>query len=163
MLETSKTLNTKKNIIFYNKVKNITMNNQQNISIIYNIFRGIFRDYTWRIIQKKWLKYSPTICIYINLIKSNLIYLINNNKKFINIKLKRIIKKNFTINHKNLKNNEINKLNPMWITGFTDAEGCFSIIIEIKDPLKWKVRSSFEINLHKRDIDILYKIKSFLV
>ena len=49
----------------------------------------------------------------------------------------------------------------MWLTGFTDAEGCFSIIIEIKSPLKWKVRMSFEINLHEKDIDILYKIKSF--
>jgi hypothetical protein len=49
----------------------------------------------------------------------------------------------------------------MWVTGFTGAEGCFSIIIEITDPLKWKVRSSFEINLHTEDADILYKIQSF--
>lgn len=54
-----------------------------------------------------------------------------------------------------------NKLNPMWVTGFTDAEGCFSIIIEITDPLKWKVRSSFEINLHIKDTDILHKIQCF--
>lgn len=37
-------------------------------------------------------------------------------------------------------------LHPQWITGFTDAEGCFSIIIEITKLLKWKVRTSFEIN-----------------
>lgn len=49
----------------------------------------------------------------------------------------------------------------MWITGFTDSEGCFSIIIEITNPLKWKVRSSFEINLHTEDTEILYKIQSF--
>jgi hypothetical protein len=52
-------------------------------------------------------------------------------------------------------------LPPMWLTGFSDAEGCFSIIIEVMSPLKWKVRSSFEINLHDRDLDILYKIQSF--
>jgi hypothetical protein len=49
----------------------------------------------------------------------------------------------------------------MWVTGFVDAEGCFSIIIEISEPLKWKVRTSFEINLHVKDADILYKIQSF--
>ena len=57
--------------------------------------------------------------------------------------------------------NETNKINPMWLTGFTDAEGCFSIIIEIKSSLKWRVRTSFEINLHEKDINILRKIKSF--
>ena len=35
------------------------------------------------------------------------------------------------------------KLNPMWITGFTDAEGCFSVIIEVTESLKCKVRVSF--------------------
>ena len=39
--------------------------------------------------------------------------------------------------------------------------GCFSIIIVISEPFKWKVRTSFEINLHEKDADILYKIKSF--
>jgi hypothetical protein len=47
------------------------------------------------------------------------------------------------------------------VTGFWDAEGCFSIIIVISEPFKWKVRTSFEINLHEKDADILYKIKSF--
>jgi hypothetical protein len=28
------------------------------------------------------------------------------------------------------------KIDPMWVTGFVDAEGCFSIIIEISEPLK---------------------------
>ena len=45
------------------------------------------------------------------------------------------------------------------MSGFVDAEGCFSVIIEISKTKK--VRVSFEINLHERDIDILYKIKEF--
>ena len=53
------------------------------------------------------------------------------------------------------------KINPYWITGFVDAEGCFSVIIEISNITKWKVRASFEINLHIKDVDILHKIKSF--
>jgi len=52
-------------------------------------------------------------------------------------------------------------LHPQWITGFTDAEGCFSVIVEITEPLKWKVRTSFEINLHLKDVKILDQIKSF--
>ena len=43
----------------------------------------------------------------------------------------------------NTSNTEGSKLNPMWVTGFSDAEGCFSVIIEILEPLKWRVRVSF--------------------
>lgn len=52
-------------------------------------------------------------------------------------------------------------LHPQWITGFTDAEGCFSVIVEITESLKWKVRTSFEINLHLKDVNVLYRINSF--
>jgi len=61
---------------------------------------------------------------------------------------------------------EVNKekivlLNPYWVTGFCDAEACFSIIIPIYSEDKWKVRASFEINIHIKDINILYDIKHF--
>lgn len=63
------------------------------------------------------------------------------------------LKRKLSINHLE------NKLDPNWVTGFVEAECCFSVIIEISDILKRKVRISFEINLHEKDI--LYKIKSF--
>ena len=55
----------------------------------------------------------------------------------------------------------------MWITGFTEAEGCFSIIVIMKSILKIKIRLSFEINLHSKDVDILLqtnkiKLKKFI-
>lgn len=53
------------------------------------------------------------------------------------------------------------KLDPQWITGFVDAEGCFSIILEMKTLSQWKVRASFEINLHSIDKEILYQIKEY--
>ena len=53
------------------------------------------------------------------------------------------------------------KLDPNWVTGFVDAEGCFLVMIEISKDLKKKVKISFEINLHKKDSEILYKIQSF--
>jgi hypothetical protein len=55
-----------------------------------------------------------------------------------------------------------NKLDPNWITGFCDAEGCFTVIISKRgDNLKWRVTVSFEINLHTKDIEILNKIKKY--
>lgn len=52
-------------------------------------------------------------------------------------------------------------LDPWWVTGFSDAEGCFSVIVEILGPSKWRVRVSFEINLHEKDENILKQIQSF--
>jgi hypothetical protein len=53
-------------------------------------------------------------------------------------------------------------LNPLWVIGFTDAEGCFTVIISKLPSQKYKVTASFEINLHTKDLSILYKIQSFL-
>ena len=52
-------------------------------------------------------------------------------------------------------------LNPLWVTGFTDAEGCFSVILTKRPNLKWRIMVSFEINLHLKDISILYSIRDF--
>lgn len=60
-----------------------------------------------------------------------------------------------------VNNNTTYTLHPQWITGFTDAEGCFSVIIRITELSKWKVQTSFEINLHVKDVNILHHIKSF--
>ena len=53
------------------------------------------------------------------------------------------------------------KLNPWFITGFADAEGCFLISV-VKDPKRrqgWHVRGFFEIGLHLKDVKILNAIK----
>lgn len=52
-------------------------------------------------------------------------------------------------------------LNPLWVIGFTDAEGCFTVIISQLPSQKHKITASFEINLHVKDSSILYKIQSF--
>ena len=69
---------------------------------------------------------------------------------------------------------ERNVLNPlvhlrndkqMWfLTGFTDAEGCFSIGIrpDAKLKIKWRVLPVFIIKLHKKDLSILEDIKNTL-
>ncbi len=165
MLGTSNALNTCKSKNF----KDIAMSNQQETEISPNVLRllnlnpfiwkyldllGLLRDYTRRIIHIGWLRYSPIFCVRINFGLS----------KLINVSLNKLLKRDFSRLAPNYNNGYITngvKLDPMWVTGFVDAEGCFSIIIEITDPLKWKVRTSFEINLHEKDADILYKIQSF--
>lgn len=56
-----------------------------------------------------------------------------------------------------------NKLNPNWITGFTDAEGCFMINITKRENRKseWQIQACFQIQLHSRDKKLLIKIKYF--
>lgn len=56
-----------------------------------------------------------------------------------------------------------NKLDPNWVTGFTDAEGCFMINIDKRGLNKtgWQVYPCFQIKLHSREKELLMKIKSF--
>jgi len=57
-----------------------------------------------------------------------------------------------------------NVLNPWFFSGFTDAEGCFSIGIrpDAKLKIKWRVLPVFIIKLHKKDLSILEDIKKTL-
>jgi hypothetical protein len=58
-----------------------------------------------------------------------------------------------------------NTLNPWFITGFTDAEGCFSFSIktDVKSKLKWRTSLIFVIKLHIKDYAILKLIKNTLM
>lgn len=131
MLGLPNTLNTSN---FYSKkVKDITMNNEQ----VFSLYKH-HRDYTGidtPALALGCLRYSPVFCKRYNM-------------NFIN----KVLKANFSTN--------VDKLHPNWVTGFVDADGCFSIIIVISNSLT-KVKTSFEINLHEKDKDILNKIKSF--
>ena len=56
------------------------------------------------------------------------------------------------------------KINPWFVTGFVDAEGCFQVsITENKElNLGWRVQSRFQISLHTKDRSVLEEIKNFL-
>lgn len=56
------------------------------------------------------------------------------------------------------------KLNPLFVTGFTDAEGSFmvNIVKSSKYKVGWMVQASFSIGLHKKDSVILEQIKATL-
>ena len=58
---------------------------------------------------------------------------------------------------------ENNILNPHYVTGFTDAEGCFLINIQKKldQKLDYSISLSFKIKLHSKDKELLEKIFNF--
>ena len=52
-------------------------------------------------------------------------------------------------------------LNPWFVTGFIDGEGSFGIqIIKTSDD-KWSVKPLFQIGLHKKDEDLLKRVKNY--
>ena len=132
--------------MYSENIKDITMSNQQvsikNLILSLIVFLYNLRDFTRGVITTIWLRYSP-------------IFLKDKNYlMYSNISINKTLRKN-------LSSSNLDKLDPNWVTGFCDAEGCFSVIIDTTNPDKGKVRISFEINLHEKDQDILYKIKSF--
>jgi len=58
----------------------------------------------------------------------------------------------------------INKLNPYYITGFVDGEGCFLINIVTRSDqiLGFNVNLVFKLKLHSRDIELLKSIRNTL-
>ena len=56
-----------------------------------------------------------------------------------------------------------NKLDPNWVTGFTDAEGCFTIKTQYNLNLKtkWRIRPVFSITLNKKDLSLLIIIQNY--
>ena len=80
----------------------------------------------------------------------------------IKIPSKQLKKQNYSILSKTSCNH--NELNPWFITGFADAEGCFSFGIkpDAKSKLKWRTSPLFVIKLHIKDIALLELIKKSL-
>ena len=55
------------------------------------------------------------------------------------------------------------KLNPWFITGFSDGESCFSIYIgnSKSNITGWSIKIIFQIQLHSKDLPLLLEIQSF--
>lgn len=60
--------------------------------------------------------------------------------------------------------NVSNSIHPWFITGFTDAEGCFMISILKSSAYRtgWEIQLSFQIKLHKKDLTLLENIQGSL-
>ena len=61
-------------------------------------------------------------------------------------------------NNNILTNDQIKniKLNPWYVTGLIDAEGCFSVILHKTDKNKigWRVTTRFQLGFHIRDLPL---------
>ncbi|KAH9879747.1 hypothetical protein J1614_002245 [Plenodomus biglobosus] len=55
------------------------------------------------------------------------------------------------------------KLNPLFITGFVDAEGCFAIglFVSSKYRMGYQTQAIFKITLHKKDFNLLSQVKDY--
>lgn len=74
-----------------------------------------------------------------------------------------IIKRQFSSISGPTRNKLTQLIEPWFITGFTDAEGCFLIIVRKsqKNKLGWQLEANFTINLHSRDIELLKLIQTY--
>ena len=54
-------------------------------------------------------------------------------------------------------------MNPVFVTGFSDAEACFtlSVVRNKERKVGWRVNHSFQITLHKKDKALLEQIQSY--
>ena len=61
------------------------------------------------------------------------------------------------------KSNFILQTEPWFISGFSDAEGCFLVIVRKSKKMKfgWQIEVNFSINFHIRDIDLLKLIQIY--
>lgn len=66
------------------------------------------------------------------------------------------------ISNSNIDQN-LYKLDPWWITGFSDGEASFSISISspVSNNGNWSIKPTFAIHLHKKDIKILELIQFY--
>lgn len=64
---------------------------------------------------------------------------------------------------KNYSSKSNEKIDPWFITGFTDGEGCFNIHIlkSSSNLIGWQVQARFIIEVNIKDIDLIYKIQKF--
>lgn len=60
-----------------------------------------------------------------------------------------------------LDHNKIHHISPWFITGFTDAEGCFNVGLQKNPNGKFYVRPLFRIKVHSRDSLLLMRIKNY--
>lgn len=55
----------------------------------------------------------------------------------------------------------LNKLNPFWVTGFSDGDSSFTVKFKKRMNLTWQILPVFQIGLNIKDKDIVYKIQYF--
>lgn len=73
-----------------------------------------------------------------------------------------IISQQTIFRYSTLCRKNINHISPWFISGYSDAEGCFNVGIQKNPNGKFYVRPSFQIKVHSRDNLLLMQIKDYL-
>lgn len=110
--------------------------------------------------HKRWLKnYSSSLNLY-RCFYTNVLYFASKQNTQITSPL---LTKDIIMYDSDHFNGTQHKLNPWFVTGFTDGDACFGLYIYKNTALKigWYAFLDFKITLHKKDRDLLNKIKNY--
>lgn len=77
-------------------------------------------------------------------------------------RLSSIISQQTILRYSTLSKKKINPISPWFISGYSDAEGCFNVGFQKNPNGKFYVRPSFQIKVHSRDNLLLMQIKDYL-
>ena len=106
---------------------------------------------------------STRYCKVYSKCRGNSVFLHNSNNVMLNPKL--CLNNFYSKTPKSLFSSQASssKLNPHYVTGFTDGEGCFFVSISPNSKYKtnFRVKTTFQIGVHIKDIALLEKIKLF--
>ena len=66
-----------------------------------------------------------------------------------------------TLGYSTISQNQIQPTSPWFISGYSDAEGCFNVRLQKNPNGKFYVRPSFQIHVHSKDNLLLMQIKAY--
>ena len=65
----------------------------------------------------------------------------------------------------NQQETELVAMDPWWVIGFVDGEGCFSVSIHRNDLAKptngWHIQPTFQVSQHQDHVDVLHSLRRF--
>ncbi len=159
---------------------NITLNSiELDINLFSNMLNTLYKKYKYRL-SMSTINALFFLCVEI-LFVCNLLLLLNKNEYItynfsnntcvlipsINLNRKHL---NYIISSRSYSTsalsvtdkNKVYPISPWFISGYTDAEGCFNIGIQKNSNGKYYVKPSFQIKVHSRDSFLLMNIKHYL-
>jgi hypothetical protein len=144
-------------------IKNRKMDNRGSKSIIYKniIVKAQRVDGSWLLNLNAFNSLRCTLRGFERISLYGSLSYLNINKHFFSTKITTIITKE----PKNIKSfiyKDGFKLNPWFVSGFTDGDGSFAVsITKKKEGIGWKIVPVFTIGLDLKDLDLLVQIKDF--
>lgn len=134
----------------------VILNNPQITKARSANFKSSFM-YKWRL--SMWVEISALMRLLVSLRINNNFF----NSFVLRQKMKIFQQLRSLHNNTNNLHNNTNKLDPWYVTGFTDGEGCFLINVRPKSKRSngYSVELVFRLHLHSRDRALLEKIRDF--